>query len=426
MNCKKWFLEKRKLKQEKSFIYETLEIKILLDHLDGISYRRLENRYGIPKKRLCQMANEQIANLIKNIEITKYFWKQLKYCGNHVVDGKYVPVKKDINIGINLLPTNKKGKIPKSRKRIKVIHGKVCIWGIDYGSHDILHYEFDFSESGAAFDSYFRTLKSIDYEMKSLTFDDRKSEIMNSAKRYYPDCIFQLCTRHYSEKVNRELAIRSVKIRIKSLENKIEKLFDGDTSEFIPDSRPWSTKRACRLANEIADLEFRHELLLDFQIAISSILNAESLEVANYRIVSLEKYFWPRRWKMRKQFPIEHINKVKKLISDFKSNKNYLLNYLKYPHLNIPSTTNIVEGLNSQLESRINSIKGFESSRTADNYINAWILKRRFAKFTDCRGNFKKFNGKAPLECAGADISNIRSWIEFCLNLSKFSNKNDG
>jgi len=390
---------------------------LILDHLDGISYRRLVPRYGWSKSKLCQMINETIAQFVRNIEVTKYFGKQFKYCGNHVVDGKYVPVKKDINIGTNLLSTNnKQGKIPKSKKRRKVIHGKVCIWGVDYGSHDTQHYEFDFSESGAAFDNYFRTLKSIDYPMNSLTFDDRKSEIMNSAKRHYPDCIFQLCTRHYSEKVNKEITIRSIQIRIKSLENKIEKLFDGETSEFIPISRPWSTKRACRLANEIAELEFKYELLIDFQIAISSIINAKNLKIAKYRILSLEKYFWPKRWKMRKQFPIEHINKVKKLISDFKSNKKYLLNYLKYPHLNIPSTTNIAEGLNSQLESRISSVKGFESSNTADNYINTWLLKRRFTKFTDCRGKFKKFNGKTPLECAGADISDIQFWVDFCQN----------
>ena len=170
------------------------------------------------------------------------------------------------------------------------------------------------------------------------------------------------------------------------------------------------------VCNEIAELEFKYELLIDFQIAISSIINAKNLKIAKYRILSLEKYFWPKRWKMRKQFPIEHINKVKKLISDFKSNKKYLLNYLKYPHLNIPSTTNIAEGLNSQLESRISSVKGFESSNTADNYINTWLLKRRFTKFTDCRGKFKKFNGKTPLECAGADISDIQFWVDFCQN----------
>ncbi len=126
---------------------------------------------------------------------------------------------------------------------------------------------------------------------------------------------------------------------------------------------------------------------------------------------------------MRKYYPTEHINKVRKLFTDFRENKKYLINFLKYPHLNIPNTTNLVEGLNSQLESRLVLIRGFETERTADNYINALILKRRFKKFTDCRGKFKSLNKKTPLECAGADISDIRDWLEFCQN---FSTKNDG
>ena len=122
---------------------------------------------------------------------------------------------------------------------------------------------------------------------------------------------------------------------------------------------------------------------------------------------------------MRDKFPDEQIQKVKTLLSNFLENKEYLLNYLKYPHLNIPSTTNLIEGFNSQFELRLNSIKGFEMSETADNYINAWLLKRRFTKYTDCRGKFKKFNGKTPLECAGADISDIQFWVDFCQNFPK-------
>ncbi len=148
-----------------------------------------------------------------------------------MVDGKYVPVKKEINTGTDLLFSRKdEGKIPKSKKRRKVFHGRVLIWGADYTTHDILHYEFDTSESGFSYNNYFRTLKSIDYKMKSLTLDDRKSEIMNSARRYYPNCVFQLCIRHYLVKIGRELKTASVKIKIKSKEELIEKLFDGDES----------------------------------------------------------------------------------------------------------------------------------------------------------------------------------------------------
>jgi len=88
----------------------------------------LQDRYNIPKKRLCIIVNKLTSDLIKNIEATKYFWKELNYSGNHVVDGKYVPVKKEIDIGTDLLSSNNRnGKIPKSRKRRKIFQGKVLI-----------------------------------------------------------------------------------------------------------------------------------------------------------------------------------------------------------------------------------------------------------------------------------------------------------
>jgi len=172
-------------------------------------------------------------------------------------------------------------------------------------------------------------------------------------------------------------------------------------------------RQIVKLSNEISELEYKYELLLDFQDIVASIIYASSYQTALYRIESLEKYFWPRRFEMRKQFSTEQIKIVKKLFTNFNEHKKYLLNYLKYPNLNIPSTTNLMEGYNSQLELRLNSIKGFESEQTAKNYINAWIIKRRFKKFTDCKKYFKKLNGKTPLECAGADISNIDNWMNW-------------
>lgn len=308
------------------------------------------------------------------------------------------------------------GKIPRSKKRRKIKKGKVIIWGADYGSHDLPHYEFGESENGFVFNDYFYKLKSIGYPLKSLTVDD-KQEIVRAAKRHYRDCVIQLCTRHYLTKVSKILAIGNIKIKINAKQKQIEKLLDGKISEYIPPTRFYSVKQICKLANEIAELEFRYELLLDFQNIIESILNASNYQIAHYRIESLEKYFWPKRFAMREYFPKEQINKIRKLIVDFKEHQEYLLNYLKYPHLNIPRTTNLIEGYNSQLELRITSIRGFESEKTAENYINVWIIKRRFTKFTDCKKPFKSLNGKTPLECAGADISSIRDWIKWCQNL---------
>lgn len=306
-----------------------------------------------------------------------------------------------------------KGKIPRSKKRRKVKRGKVLIWGSDYWSHDIPHFEFDDSENGYVFDKYFKTLKSINYPLISITVDDKK-EMARACRRYYPDCTVQLCTIHYIRKINRLLGASMARIRIRAKENQIEKLFDMAGSTNIPVTRKYSIKRAVRLINEIADLEFRYELLIDLQKIIESILFTKEYKTAIYRFESLIKYYWPKRFKMKDQFSKNQINTAKKVITDFKEHIEYLLNHLKYPHLNIPSTSNLMEGYNSQLELRLNSIKGFETVLTAENYLNVWIIKRRFTRFTDCKNGFKNLNGKTPLECAGADTSSIRNWISWC------------
>lgn len=367
----------------------------------------MAHRKEISKSKLCKTINDAIANLKKNIQITKQFSDQLKYCGNLVLDGKYIPVKE-----AEIKEKNIQGKIPRSWKRRRVRKGKVLIWGVDYTSHDIPHYEFDISENSFVFEEYFKNLKEINYDLKSLTIDDKR-EIIWITNKYYPNCIIQLCIKHYMAKINRILCVDLIRIRIISLENKIETLFVDKDSEYIPTTRPWSIKRAAQWSNEIAELEFKYELLIDFQNIIKSILHSEKYNSALYKIKSLEEYFWPRCFNMREQYPKEQIEKVKKLFTDFKEHQEYLINYLKYPHLNIPNTTNLIEGYNSQLETRLSSIKGFETIKTAENYINAWIIKRRFTKFTDCKKQFKKLNKKTPLGCAGVDISHVQNWVEF-------------
>ena len=340
-----------------------------------------------------------------NLELTKICSDQLNYSGNLVVDGKYVPVKELIEIN----PLESAGKIPKSKKRQKVKRGKVLFWGADYSSHDLPHFEFGDSENGFVFNDYFQTLKTNNYPLKSLTTDD-KGEAIRAAQRYYPDCVIQLCIKHYLAKLNRMLVTQSIVVKLRVKERKIEKLFTDPNSEYIPVSRHYSLKQIVKLTNEMADLEFRYELLLSFQSIIVDIITAKDYETALIKIESLNKYFWPKRQKMN--FPKAQIRLAKKLLANFHDNQEYLLNYLKYPHLNIPATTNLLEGFNSQLELRLSSIRGFETVETANNYINAWIIKRRLTKFTDCRNSFKKLNGKCPLECASADISKSKKLLK--------------
>jgi hypothetical protein len=64
----------------------------------------------------------------------------------------------------------------------------------------------------------------------------------------------------------------------------------------------------------------------------------------------------------------------------------------------VPTTTNLIESFNSHLEGRLKTIKGFESFKHADAWLNAYFIRRRTKKFTDCEGKFSKLNGKCSLQ----------------------------
>lgn len=385
-------------------------LKISADHLDRASYRMLSLKYGIGRNKICELVNNELNNLPASWELTVRLVNPLNYSGYLIVDGKYIPIKEQTNINWpeEIIPLRgKRNKIPRSKKRQSVRHGKTLIWGLDYLSHDIPHLELGDGENCFVIGSYFKKLKEMGYPLISLTVDD-KEEITRVAKRYYPEAIIQLCTRHYACKIGRELSTGAIKIRIKSLEKRIDNLF-VENSSCIPISRPWSQKTVVSLINQLLGLQFKYELVLDFEKIILATINAKDYKTAEYEIKYLLEIFWPRVFKrMRNEFDGDQIKKVRKLITDFKDKQEYLLSYLKYPHLDIPKTNNMIEGGNSQLELRLGTIKGFESIANAKNYLNAWIIKRRLTPFTDCRGKFRELNGKSPLECVGVASSIIK------------------
>ena len=63
-----------------------------------------------------------------------------------------------------------------------------------------------------------------------------------------------------------------------------------------------------------------------------------------------------------------------------------------------PVTTNIIEGFNSHLEARLQAIRSFQSVSYAKLWMNGYVLKRRYALYTDCRGKFRSLNGKSGVQ----------------------------
>jgi len=63
-----------------------------------------------------------------------------------------------------------------------------------------------------------------------------------------------------------------------------------------------------------------------------------------------------------------------------------------------PLTTNLIEGMNKHIETRLTGINAFQSVEHARLWFNGYILKRRFTTFTDTRGKFKHLRGKRGVD----------------------------
>lgn len=114
--------------------------------------------------------------------------------------------------------------------------------------------------------------------------------------------------------------------------------------------------------------------------------------------------------------------RILKRVADYYEKRDQLITFAKFPDLNIPKTSNLIEGMNSTtFELRLSSIRGFQNEQSAEDYINALILKRRFQKFTDCKNKFKHLNGRSPLKISNPlhILPSHKDWIDFCLNLGQ-------
>ena len=87
---------------------------------------------------------------------------------------------------------------------------------------------------------------------------------------------------------------------------------------------------------------------------------------------------------------------AKAAMLDIAKRSNELTAYTKMP--NIPRTTNLIESLNSHLEGRLKTIKGFKSFKSADIWLNQYFIQRRLKPFTDCTKQFRNLNNKRSLE----------------------------
>src|SRR3989338_3682961 len=211
------------------------------------------------------------------------------------------------------------------------------IYGIDYLTHDMVVCLLAPSENEEAFLKMFRILKTFSYSLQVVVCDDRSS-LYPALKYHYPKAKVQLCQNHYVENIRTLLHIRTDTTHQHFFNSLSKHIFENYSDEE-------------HLKDALQYVFQKH--------AQQSIVRRNILEDIYKRRVQLFQY---------------------KTIS------------------HCPKDTNLIELFNSHINSRIKSTKGFQSFKSAYRWLNAYALRRRTLKFTDCEKPFKHLNGKISVQ----------------------------
>lgn len=235
-------------------------------------------------------------------------------------------------------------------KYVNVVQGDhdwVLLWGIDYFKHDIPIMYVAPSESYQAWSKYFFYFRILNQFPQLLLCDDNQN-LKLAAKRNFPAVTIQTCTNHFKENIRRNLKVRS----------------DSTYADFV--------KRLTNIIGiKLSDQVMRQRLL-------TLVKDYGADPVAMTELVNIQRY-WPELTAYRL------IGKA-------------------------PLTTNMIEGLNSHLEARLFSLRSFQSIQHAKLWLNGYVLKTRFTTLTDCRGKFRRLNGKKRVELtqkSGIDLPSL-------------------
>lgn len=210
-----------------------------------------------------------------------------------------------------------------------------AIYGIDYQTHDIPTYILSEAENYPTFLNFFASLKHLGYPLQAIICDEN-TNIWEACNYVYPQAAVQLCQNHYKENIRRSLDL-SANPQYICFMKKIQDLFSFKRS---PDD---FNKRAKQIIQDHQGDDI-----------------CTTIMIAIYR------------------------------------NQHLLLGW-RNGH-NIPTTTNLIECFNSHLQGRLKTIKGFETFKHADLWLNGYFLRRRLRKFTSCSGKFRYLNGYTSLQ----------------------------
>lgn len=239
------------------------------------------------------------------------------------------------------------------------------IYGMDYLTHDIPCGGLFVAEDELAFSQFFGTLKHIGYGPSIVVADDRGG-LKQALNKVFPHARLQLCHNHYLENIHRLLKVRT--------EERYQYFFNS----------------------------LRLQVFLE---------GSDEQKITE----GLRHVFYERAGGKRL---------LQNIVTAVQARQEDLFNYLKIP--NCPNNTNLIELYNSHLNGRLKTIKGFQSFDSANQWLNAYLIRRRTKPLTDCKGKFKHLNGHASLELT---IKKQAQWpgslTDLGINQPKFFEKSD-
>lgn len=281
---------------------------LLSDHLDGLSFRKLAQKYKIAPMTAWRICEEELCKLPENNKFT------FTYCNRFsdifVFDGEYFTVKGQA-------------------------YGYVLLWGIDYLRHDLPIFTVAPNENYSAWATYFSYFRIINHHPRLVVCDDN-TNLKMAARNSFPTVRIQTCFNHFKENIRRDLRVRS-DMTYKPFMKRIEEILSEKLNDGSMNKKLFALYRDYR----------------DDPVCVQILANIERYrpELTGYRGLA-----------------------------------------------DAPVTTNIIEGLNSHLEARLFSLRSFQSVQHAKLWFNGYVLKRRFTKFTDCKGKFRSLNGKRGVD----------------------------
>lgn len=187
---------------------------ILVDHLNGTSFRKLAEKYKISKSHASDVCYEELFKLPDNNKFT------FQYCNRFsriiVADGKYFNLKGFLN-------------------------GYVLLWGVDYFRHDIPVFTLAPSENYHAWATYFSYYRILNTQPQLVVCDDN-ANLKLAARNSFPAVTIQTCYNHFKENIRRDLRVRSDKT-YRPFMNRIEDVFVTKLSDGAMDKKLFSLYR---------------------------------------------------------------------------------------------------------------------------------------------------------------------------------------